>query len=536
MLFIQLQNNNMNKYTKFNTFFVIFIALLTFGLYGQKTNAAVTATLSLSPTSSTVVTNQTFTVNIVLNTAGNATDGVDVFSLRFNPSVLQVVDQDAGIAGVQITPGTLMGTTANTADNTAGTIQFSQASGGGTNYTGSGVLATITFRAVGVGTSNVTMDFTLGNTADSNVAFQGTDLLASVTNGSYTVVTPFDFTVGNGGAKSVTQGSSVTQTVSATLVGGTAAPVTFSASGLPTGATASFSPTSCTPTCSTPVMTITTTGSTPTGNSTITVTGTSGATSRTSTFVLTVNAVPFDFNVTTGAGKSVTQGSSVTQTVSTSVVAGAGTVTFGVSSALPTGVTASFLPASCTAPCSSTMTISTTGSTPVGTSNVVVTGTSGATTKSAPAFTLTVNLLTYARTIQLDPEGRSNKALSNVSVEVYNPSKSLIKTYTVTTNSTGQGSITFDIPLQVVYLRVQPTTFLSRVISLDLNTATTYVFSKLLAGDLVRDNLINAVDYSNLNTNWFTTDATSDINKDGLVNSIDFSFMNQNWAGVGEEV
>ena len=49
---------------------------------------------------------------------------------------------------------------------------------------------------------------------------------------------PFDFSLTNGGNKSVAQGTSVSNTLSATLVSGTAQSVSFSATGLPTGATA----------------------------------------------------------------------------------------------------------------------------------------------------------------------------------------------------------------------------------------------------------------------------------------------------------
>src|SRR5262249_39311927 len=86
----------------------------------------------------------------------------------------------------------------------------------------------------------------------------------------------FDFTLSNGGNQSLAPGGTVTNTVTATLASGTAQAVTFSASGLPAGATASFNPAGCSPTCST-TMTINTTASTPVGVSTITVTGTAGS-------------------------------------------------------------------------------------------------------------------------------------------------------------------------------------------------------------------------------------------------------------------
>jgi len=140
---------------------------------------------------------------------------------------------------------------------------------------------------------------------------------------------------------------------------------------------------------------------------------------------------------------------------------------------------------------------------------------------------------TLQRTIQIDPEGRTSKVLTGT-LNVLNTSKTSIKTYPFTTNSSGQATITFDIAPQVVYLKLNPIPFLSRLLSLDLNTNTTYTFPKLLVGDINQDNLINSIDYSGLNSKWFTSDATSDLNKDGLVNSIDFSFMNRNWLVGGE--
>src|SRR3989338_3237690 len=105
----------------------------------------------------------------------------------------------------------------------------------------------------------------------------------------YTILSPLDFTLSNGGNKSVTQGSSVTNSVTATLSSGTTQSTGFAVSGLPTGATASFSPTACSPNCST-TLTISTSASTPAGNSTIIVTVTAGSVTKTSTFTLTVNA------------------------------------------------------------------------------------------------------------------------------------------------------------------------------------------------------------------------------------------------------
>ena len=99
----------------------------------------------------------------------------------------------------------------------------------------------------------------------------------------------FDFSLSTAGAQSVVRGSSVTNTITATLASGTAQSVTYSVSGLPSGATSSVTPGSCSPTCSATV-TIQTAASTPLATSTITVTGTAGSVVRTATFGLTVTS------------------------------------------------------------------------------------------------------------------------------------------------------------------------------------------------------------------------------------------------------
>src|SRR4051812_14262832 len=71
----------------------------------QLAQVSPTATFSLSPLSNTINQNQTFTVNVVLNTGGQSIYGIDLNKIRFNPAILQVVDADANTAGVQITPG-----------------------------------------------------------------------------------------------------------------------------------------------------------------------------------------------------------------------------------------------------------------------------------------------------------------------------------------------------------------------------------------------------------------------------------------------
>lgn len=149
---------------------------------------AFAATISASPASSSVTSGSTFTVNLQLDTTGVGVEGVDVYYLNYNPALLEVQDAVSGTAGIQIQPGSLMpNTTVNSVDATNGKISFSQAANGGSTYNGTGVLATITFKALSAGTASVTLDFSSGSTVDSNVASNGNDVLTAVTNGQYTI-------------------------------------------------------------------------------------------------------------------------------------------------------------------------------------------------------------------------------------------------------------------------------------------------------------------------------------------------------------
>ncbi|HYC79497.1 MAG TPA: hypothetical protein VEC17_00535 [Candidatus Binatia bacterium] len=50
-----------------------------------------------------------------------------------------------------------------------------------------------------------------------------------------------------------------------------------------------------------------------------------------------------------------------------------------------------------------------------------------------------------------------------------------------------------------------------------------------LRGDINLDRIVNSIDFSFLNLDWFTAASRSDLNTDGIVNAVDFSLLNSNW-------
>jgi len=200
----------------------------------------------------------------------------------------------------------------------------------------------------------------------------------------------FYFSLTNGGNQSVTPGAAAISTLTATLVSGTAQSLSFSTAGLPTGATAVFAPTTCSPTCVT-TLTVSTAASTPTGTYTISVTGTAGGVTHTTSFSLTVNpaSTSFNFSLTNGGSRSVTQGASVSNSIGATLVSGTAQAVSFSASGVPTGATAVFTPITCTPTCAPTLTLTTAASTPTGSYTITVTSTGGGVTKTT-SFSLTV--------------------------------------------------------------------------------------------------------------------------------------------------
>jgi hypothetical protein len=189
---------------------------------------------------------------------------------------------------------------------------------------------------------------------------------------------------------SVAAGSNAAATVSTAVTSGSSESVSLSASGLPSGVTASFSP-STVNSGSSSTLTFTASSSAAAGNYSVTVTGTGSTGSHTATLTLSVTAAAAnDFSLSVSpTSASVTAGSGTIATVSTAVTSGSAQTVSLTASGLPSGASASFSPSSVTAGSSSTLTISTSSTTTAGTYPVTITGTGSSATHTT-SFALTV--------------------------------------------------------------------------------------------------------------------------------------------------
>jgi subtilisin family serine protease len=189
-------------------------------------------------------------------------------------------------------------------------------------------------------------------------------------------------------SQTVVQGSSTSYTINISRTNFTAA-VTLSVSGLPSGGTGTFNPNPASGTSST--LSVTTASSTPTGTYALTITGTGGTLTRTTSASLVVTATPPpDFSLgVTPASQSVVRGASTTYTVNITRSGGfTASVTLAISG-LPAGASGTFSPNPAAAN-SSTLTVTTTTTTTLGSFVFTVTGTSGTLSRTATA-TLVVN-------------------------------------------------------------------------------------------------------------------------------------------------
>jgi hypothetical protein len=194
----------------------------------------------------------------------------------------------------------------------------------------------------------------------------------------------------NPGTLMLAQGASISSTITVAPSGGFTGSVGFTASGLPSGVTATFNPTT---TTGITTLTLTASGSASVGASTVTIKGTSGALSATTSVALTIKAATVapqpSFSLALNPRtESVAQGGSIQSVVTVSPAGGfSGGVALSASG-VPAGVTATFSPATTTS--SSTLALAAGSTAAPGVSNITINGVSGS-LKASVTLPLTVS-------------------------------------------------------------------------------------------------------------------------------------------------
>ena len=138
--------------------------------------------LAIDPVSSSATQGDNFTVDLVVEANDQEFNGVDLV-LNYDPAIVQVSGISTGNEfDLVVDDGS------SSDDQTSGVLTYTVGKSGSDFLSGTVTVATITFEAVGVGTSPLDIDFETANTPDiSQVGLVQTNVLTSVTDGSVTV-------------------------------------------------------------------------------------------------------------------------------------------------------------------------------------------------------------------------------------------------------------------------------------------------------------------------------------------------------------
>jgi subtilase family serine protease len=385
------------------------------------------STLTLAAASTTAAGNYTVKVTA---TAGSLTQ-----TASFTLTVLApAFTLKSSATALTIGPG---GSTGSLSFTTAGNATFNSAvvftvTGLPTGATGTWAPTSIT--APGNGSSTLTL------AAASTAAVGNYTVKVTATAGSLTQTSSFTLTVL---APSFTLKSSATAltigplgkgSLSFTTAGNSTfnSAVALTVSGLPTGVTGTFSPTSITaPGSGSSTLTLAAASTAAVGNYTVKVTATAGSLTQTASFTLTVLAPSFTLK---GSATAVTIGPGGSSGSLSFTTAGNTTFNSAVAltvSGLPTGVTGSFSPASIAAPGSgsSTLTLAAASTTAAGNYTVNVTATAGSLTQTA-TFTLNVlapsfTLKGSATTLTVGPGGKGSLSFTSAGNTTFNSAVAL---------------------------------------------------------------------------------------------------------------
>ena len=291
------------------------------------------------------------------------------------PSVATFVNLTAG-APNQAPTATITSPSGDVAINAGQSVSFA---GSGSDPDPGGSIAAYSWSFPG-GTPASSSVATPGNVTYSTAgtytaSFTVTDNGGLTSPAATRTVTVRDFSLSaTPSSSSVSPGGSASYTATVTPIAGFGGTVTFGVSGLPAGATATFTPTSVAGSGST-TLNVSTSGSTAPGSYPLTISGTSGSLSHSVNVTLVVNG---DFSIAvTPSSVTIGRGGSANYTVTIGAGAGfSGTVTLSASG-LPKFSNAKFTPISVVNSGTSVLMVNTNRNVAPGTYLVIVTGTSG---------------------------------------------------------------------------------------------------------------------------------------------------------------
>lgn len=386
------------------------------------TNPA-TSTSVLSLAASSTATTGTFAVTIT-GTSGTLTHTTTIsltvkpvaspnFSLSTSPSSVTVVQGNSGNTAISVTPSG--GFTGSVSLSASGLPSGVTATFGTNPTTSTSVLTFTASAAAATGTATVTITGTSGSLSHST----------TVTLTVNSAARP-DFTISDSPTSiTVTRGTTGHSTVTIGAVNGFTGTVSLSVSGLPSGASATFSPNPITNGSGNSSMSLSTSSSTPSGTYTLTITGTSTSPSLThsTTVTLVVNtASTGNFSLSAAlSSQTVTAGNSAGYTATITPSGGfTGSVTLSVSG-LPSGATARFSVNPVAGSGNSSLTINTSSSTPTGTYTLTITGTSASPSLThSTTVTLVVNSFSVSASPSSETVTRGSHATYTVTVNPIN--------------------------------------------------------------------------------------------------------------------
>ncbi|QNI30602.1 DUF1929 domain-containing protein [Alloacidobacterium dinghuense] len=371
--------------------------------------------LTVNTSTSTPPGTYTLTITATSGTITHSTQvklAVNAFSVASSPSSQTILEGNGTTYAVSVTPS--YGFTGNVSFSVTGLPSGATTTFSPTSVTGSGS-ATLT---VNTSTSTPTGTYTLTITAASGTVTYSTQVKL-VVNAFLLAATPT--------SRTILKGDGTTYSVSVTASSGFTGNVSFTVTGLPSGATASFSPASFSGSGSS-TLTVNTSSSTPTGIHTLTITASSGPMAYSTQVKLVANAFSLP---ATPTSRVVSRGNSTTFSVSVTPSVGfAGNVSFSVTG-LPSGVTASFSPTSVAGSGSSTLTVNTSSSTPTGTYYFWINAANGSLTNATE-----IKLIVVDFSMSVSP---SSRTVARNSSGAYSVSVSALGSFssTVTFNVSG---------------------------------------------------------------------------------------------------